>query len=83
MRWIDCVKEDMEMAGVKEENAGKRSTWRTAIRTGDPTQSGNKARRRERERDYYRLSELNVKTFRQLVLVNFQNIMAYFIYIIF
>ena len=23
-RWIDCVKEDMEMAGVKEEDARKR-----------------------------------------------------------
>ncbi len=34
--WIDCVKENMEMAGVKEEDAKKRSTWRTAICTGDP-----------------------------------------------
>ncbi len=36
-RWIDCVKEDMEMAGVKREDTRKRSTWTTAIRTGDPT----------------------------------------------
>ena len=36
-RWIDCVKEDVEMAGVKEEDARKRSTWRIAIHTGDPT----------------------------------------------
>ena len=36
-RWIDCIKEDMEMAEVKEEDARKRSIWRTAICTGNPT----------------------------------------------
>ncbi len=43
-RWIDCVKKDIEVTGIKEEDAaGTRNTWRTAIRT--------RARgRKERER---------------------------------
>ena len=36
-RWKDCIKEDLELAGLKEEDALDRAKWRKAIRTGDPT----------------------------------------------
>lgn len=36
-RWEDCIKEDMETAGVTEGEALDRAEWRKRIRTGDPS----------------------------------------------
>ena len=39
-RWQDCIKEDMKMVGVREEDAMDRNKWRSRICTGDPTPMG-------------------------------------------
>ena len=36
-RWKDCVKRDLEVMGLKEEDAMDWARRRRAIRTGDPT----------------------------------------------
>ena len=36
-RWRDCVKEDMEVVGVREEDAMDRGRWRRLVHTGNPT----------------------------------------------
>ena len=34
-RWEDCIREDIEAAGVMEEEALDRAKWRKKIRIGD------------------------------------------------
>ncbi|KAF7657713.1 hypothetical protein LDENG_00023190 [Lucifuga dentata] len=36
MRFMDAVKEDMKLVGVREEEAEDRVRWRQMIRCGDP-----------------------------------------------
>ena len=36
-RWMDCVREDLRAAGLTEEDALDRTSWRRRIHTGDPT----------------------------------------------
>ena len=35
--WEDCIREEMEAAGVTEEEALDRANWRKRIRTDDPS----------------------------------------------
>lgn len=44
-RWRDCVAEDMEKMGAREEDEKDRSKWKELIRTVD-SNNGNKARRK-------------------------------------
>ena len=36
-RWMDCVREDLRVAGVLEKDALDRPNWRRRIHTSDPT----------------------------------------------
>ena len=36
-RWRDCIRNDMEVMGLRDEETRNRKMWRRAIRTGDPT----------------------------------------------
>ena len=36
-RWMDCVREDLRVAGVMEKDALERPNWRRRIHIGDPT----------------------------------------------
>ena len=36
IRWKECVKEDLEVAGLKEEDVRDRTRWDKAICTSDP-----------------------------------------------
>ena len=35
-RWEDCIREDMKVLGLREEDANDRTSWRKKITTGDP-----------------------------------------------
>ena len=35
--WMDCVREDLRVAGMMEKDALDRPNWRWRIHTGDPT----------------------------------------------
>ncbi len=35
-RFVDAAKEDMQVLGVTEEEAGERTRWRKMIGSGDP-----------------------------------------------
>ena len=35
-RWRDCVRDDMDLKGINEEETKDRNQWRRLIQTGDP-----------------------------------------------